>query len=139
MLICHVDSKNCLTHLTLKGNVMKRPALLLIVLGLAACATPQDRCAGPELRDLARVQDRIATLEQDLNRGYRVKNPSGVTLGIGGCTGGNIQFCLSKQTQPGARQVPVNRAGDEAELQTLRQQESRLRQAVVVAVRACEG
>ena len=118
---------------------MKRPIALMGLLLLAACASPTERCAAPAAKRLSETQDRINALEVALARGYRVEDPLGLTIEIGGCTGDNVQLCLSKRVRPGERVVPVDAATARAELQVLRAQEARQRQAVVDAVRACEG
>ncbi|WP_127901868.1 hypothetical protein [Solirhodobacter olei] len=52
---------------------MRRLALLLPVLALAACATPRERCIADATHDLTVVNQLIAQLEGDLDRGYALK------------------------------------------------------------------
>jgi hypothetical protein len=110
---------------------------LLGCLVLAACATPEARCAGPALPQLSAVQDEIAAEELVLARGYRVEDPAGITIGVQGCTGGNVRFCLGKQVRPGERVVAVDPAVSRARLLALRAEEAQLRKNVTDRVRAC--
>ena len=52
---------------------MRRPLFALLLLSLAACGTPQERCIQRETRDLRTVDRLIAETETNLRRGYALE------------------------------------------------------------------
>lgn len=56
-----------------------RQLLILALLGLAACGTPQERCIQAATKDLRVVEGLIATTRGNLQRGYAIETRSVLT------------------------------------------------------------
>lgn len=52
---------------------MRRLTALALLIGLAACGTPQERCIAAQTRELALVSGLIAETEANLARGYALE------------------------------------------------------------------
>jgi hypothetical protein len=137
---------------------MKPQALGLFgLLALAACATPLDRCLNRETRTYRMTQSRVATLEQDIARGYslveedvsrtrwvpcgpRPRRETGDKKGDDGRDkrgGGRARLCLEDYDVTITRRVRVDTEIAEAELGVLRSRLKKLRAPTEAAMAQC--
>ena len=103
--------------------------LPLLLLLLAACAEPADRCARAISRDLRIVNALIDETRLNLARGYAYETEearlrSGLVLCSGG---GNVRFCTSNRSVPRRVPVAVDPAAEQRKLDLLLQRRDALR------------
>ena len=92
---------------------MKRCFLILLLLPLAACATPQQQCQNNATRDLRVLDDLIAETRLNVSRGYAIEEEVVPRVGITTCFGngfygsgyGGVSFCSGTSTS--VRRTPV--------------------------------
>jgi len=128
---------------------------LVLVAGLAACATPRQRCLAAAGGDLRVVDRLIAQTERDLARGYGIVEETylassvGVCLGTGvtsvGSFGGGVgvtigtgtTLCDRVETRSRARPVALDTAAERRKLADLRATRARLSAEADARAAAC--
>lgn len=118
------------------------PAPLL--LALAACATPQERCIRDATRDLRTVNALIAESEATLARGYAiVEEQRLVHVGFGYCIGGRgrvgYRFCGETYPTTVRRPAAVDLDAERRKLAGLRGKAEELERAAGPAVAQCQA
>lgn len=117
-----------------------RYALVLMLLLLAACGTPEQRCVRKATQDLRTVNDLIAETEANLARGYTtVLEPVPVRFGVSYCTGrwDHARFCGAHEPQYRRRPVAIDGEEERRKLATLKERQQALRAQLGPAVEAC--
>ena len=92
---------------------MRRSFLILFLLPLAACATPQQQCRNEATRDLRVLDDLIVETRTNISRGYAIEEEIVPRIGITTCFGnrfdgdgyGGLSFCSGTSTS--VRKTPV--------------------------------
>lgn len=125
-------------------------ALLLL---LAACATPQQRCINSVTRDLQVVSDLITQSEINLARGYGTVQQTTIVPTVQPC-GGNIpvqqpngavqwvyvpQNCWVDEAVTTTRPVAIDLDAEKQKLAQLRKQQARLNKQAAPAVAQCKA
>lgn len=123
---------------------MFRPALLLTCLGLAACASPQDRCLRDISREAQTVSRLIAETETNLARGFSYEPElQDSYVGVSGCVGtgryyrGAFGVCGTRAPQVVERPVAIDPAAERRKLDGLRTRQAELNRALPNARAAC--
>ncbi|MGR3573064.1 hypothetical protein [Brevirhabdus sp.] len=119
--------------------MLRQPVYLLAgLLGLAACATPQERCVAVATKDLRVVQSLIAQSERDLERGYALRTETRVTPSVGFCTGNNgARACLGSRLGETQRPVALDLSTERRKLRELRAKEAELAAQAASETRLC--
>lgn len=127
------------------------PALLLapLLLGLAACGTPQEQCINRSTRELRSLQSLLAEVEGNLARGYAyeeyevpmtrwevcgtetITRPDGTVIE-------KPQMCLEDYTITRSRQVAIDPAAEARKRDGLRAKIRALTPQAEAAIRACK-
>ncbi|MCA8884721.1 MAG: hypothetical protein KDA50_13390 [Rhodobacteraceae bacterium] len=117
-----------------------RIALILTLLALAACASPQERCVRNATRELATVNRLIEETETNLARGYTyVVEPVPYRFGVSYCTGrvNHVHACGRHETEYRRRAVAIDGALEQRKLDTLRARQKDLLTKARPAIEAC--
>ena len=121
-----------------------RPVLsLALLLLLAACGTPQQRCEIQATRDLRVVDELIAESEATLRRGYALREEQRTRFGTTICYGGGsghgygYGFCWGNDTYTSLRPVAVNLDEERAKLLSLQQKREELQAQARAQLDAC--
>ena len=127
------------------------PITLLLL--LAACATPQQRCINSVTRDLQVVSDLITQSEINLARGYGTVQQTTIVPTVQPC-GGNIpvqqpngavqwvyvpQNCWVDEAVTTTRPVAIDLDAEKQKLAQLRKQQARLNKQAAPAVAQCKA
>ncbi len=115
---------------------------LALLLLLAACGTPQQRCLRAGTEDLRVVSRLIEATERDLARGYGIERDTRrVRVGLNLCSGlgGNVSFCVGGADEDRARPVAIDAAEERRKLADLRAKQAELRLAARPLVASCEA
>ncbi len=122
---------------------MRKALFILPLLGLAACATPQQSCISAATRELNTVNALIQTTQGNIARGYALYPQQQVVVVRDICTtqnpDGTVFNYRCDQTQTVTNNVPVSidvRAERE-KLQQLQEQKTRLTRESNAAVQQC--
>lgn len=118
----------------------RRPLLALLALtALAACATPEQRCAGPALTELRTVNGLIAETERSIARGYALRREPDVRHRLLPCRPGDgpFAFCTYDEITMVERPVAIDRAAERAKLATLFERRAELQQTIRARLTAC--
>ncbi len=114
-------------------------ALTLVAGLLSACATPQQTCLRAAQAELMALDRDIAEAERAIARGYRMTEAvePRTTLHICAWPREPVLFCTRHTPGASAQRRPVNRAAEEARLESLRAQRPGLVAQTEAAVAAC--
>lgn len=123
---------------------MPRAALLVMIL-LAACASPRDRCERDALQDLRVLEDLIAESERTVARGYGLQREAYTRTGVNFCYGGGwgrhyggaMSLCTSPEVSYRTRPVAVDMAAERAKLADLKRKRAELAPAARRRLEAC--
>ena len=118
------------------------PALL--VLALAACATPQERCVLNATKELRTVNSLIAESEANLARGYAIDRELERRPRLTFCAGGRrsnvgLSFCRDTDIYVRERPVALDPEAERRKLALLRERKARLEVPSQRAAAACTG
>jgi hypothetical protein len=122
---------------------MRKTLILLPLLGLAACATPQQSCISGVSRDLAIVDQLIAQTELTIARGYGLDERQEVRTIPRMCydeePDGTIDYEICETTYVRNVSVPVavDLESEQNKLRQLRQQRDRLEEPTAAAIQQC--
>jgi hypothetical protein len=102
---------------------------LTLLLALAACATPQQRCAIDATKELRTLDTLIAETEANLARGYAIDRTAERRPRLTFCTGGfhshvGMSFCTADDIVYRDRPVAIDPQAEQRKLAELRQRRS---------------
>ncbi|KGB81109.1 MAG: hypothetical protein CL814_15015 [Confluentimicrobium sp.] len=122
---------------------MRRLALLLL-LPLAACATPRERCDRAATEDLRVVGALIVETEQNIARGYAIQQEVRERPRLTYCWGGRggdghfgYAFCNDTETYTVDRPVAIDLDEERAKLATLKRKYAELKKRSALDLAAC--
>ena len=117
----------------------RRLPLALLLLLLAACATPEQRCVGPTMAELRTVERLIAETERNIARGYAIAREPGVRTRLTTCLPGDgpYTFCVYDQPVVRDRPVAIDRRSERAKLETLFERRAELQREARARFAAC--
>lgn len=125
---------------------MTKYALLPLLLILAACATPRERCIAAVTRDLSNVEKLIAETKANLARGYAIEREPYTTFELEWCLSrgskeGDLRWTWCRDTVTRYRDKPVaiDRATEERKLRELRATRTRLTRQSAAQVAQCQA
>ena len=119
---------------------MLRPILFAAALGLAACATPAERCISNATDDLSALDAEIAETQANIARGYRFDDSVNVTLGAEFCSStGNVRLCLGGDKELPKRKIPINVSDERAKLASLERQRASRVERMERELAACQS
>jgi hypothetical protein len=114
--------------------------LLAAVLTLAACGTPEERCARQVTNEIGTLDRLIAETEANIARGYTyVYEPSNFRVSIGGCTGryDSVRFCGWNEPQYRRRAQAIDPEAERRKLADLQSRRTALQSNSRAAFEAC--
>ncbi len=121
---------------------MRRLALILLI-PLAACATPRQQCERDAVRELTTVSKLIVELEQNIARGYAIERRVEPRIVSRFCFGerdnDNPGFVFCQEVEPRVieRAVAIDIAAERDKLAALRAKQSQLRRSTADALARC--
>ena len=120
---------------------MRRLTCALMLLLLAGCATPFERCMAPALSQLRTVETLIARTEADIARGYALERREIVTQEFVLChdRDGRDRMCVVPVVTEVSRPVAIDRAVEAGKLATLRDRRFELRAELPRVEAACRA
>ncbi len=114
--------------------------LLVLLIPLAACTTPQERCVADSTKDRSELDRQIATTNNNIQRGYAVKTRAPITLGLNLCTGGShLSFCAGTQTTSRETPVSVDVASERRKLADLKTRRIALLRQTNAKIAVCKA
>lgn len=118
---------------------MYRHLLIAAALGLAACATPAERCISDATKGFTEIDAQIAEAETNLARGYAIADPVIDTVGVDVCSGsGNVRICLGGTHDVEGRHVPIDARAERARLAALRDRRAAMEVTAERQIAACQ-
>lgn len=114
--------------------------LIAAVVMLAACGTPEQRCARKVTNEIGTLDRLIAETEANLARGYTyIYEPSNFTVSIGGCTSryNNVGFCGWSEPQYRRRAQAIDPEAEQRKLADLKSRRATLQTNSRAALEAC--
>lgn len=119
---------------------MFRYMLFAAALGLAACATPAERCIANATDDLSALDAEISETEANIARGYRFDDSVTVNVGATFCTGsGNVSLCLEGDKDLPKRKIPINVNTERAKLASLKRERASRVERMELELAACQS
>lgn len=114
---------------------MMRVALILSLILLAACETPQQQCTTSATRDLQVIDRLIVETNQNIQRGYAIREEVVPRVGVNWCFGNygygsGISFCSGGSTSIRRSPVAIDLDAERKKLAGLQEQRQ------IVAARA---
>lgn len=103
--------------------------LFPLCLLLAACATPQEKCASALQQDRQTIDALIEETQANIARGFRYEiEPRSVTVGVRYCSrSSNVGFCMNNASPATVRRaVAIDPAEQARKLAALKAQKARL-------------
>lgn len=118
-----------------------KPAVFAALGLLAACATPEERCAGGALRELRTVNELIAESERNLSRGFALEQEVDVSPRLTFCTGVAdnvaVSFCTGDRLVRRERPVAIDPDAERRKLAALQERKRALETVVRRRLAAC--
>ncbi|MGO4915225.1 hypothetical protein [Pseudogemmobacter sp. W21_MBD1_M6] len=97
-----------------------RHLALLLILPLAACATPRDQCIGSLPKDTRVLDTLIAETAGNIARGYAVVETPQFTTGLRTCFGdAGVTLCTGTETTMKRKPVAIDLAAEKAKLASM--------------------
>ncbi|MEZ5685728.1 MAG: hypothetical protein R3D78_07470 [Paracoccaceae bacterium] len=129
---------------------MRARFLLLSLVVLAACGTPQEQCINRETRELRTIERLIAEVEGNLARGYAYEEyevptrdwePCGIREIIrpDGTVKRETKMCLETRWVTQERKVPIDPTAEKRKLAGLKAKQKELLPRAEAAIRACKA
>ncbi|MGY6410704.1 MAG: hypothetical protein ACXIUV_06735 [Alkalilacustris sp.] len=120
---------------------MRRAAALLVLMALAACGTPFDRCVRPVQAELRTVDRLIAETEGNIARGFAIERQNQIIQERVPCldSDGFRTWCLAPVVTETRRPVAIDRDVERGKLATLRARRSELQALAVVTEARCRA
>jgi hypothetical protein len=122
---------------------MRKTLILLPLLGLAACASPQQTCIGGVSRDLAVVNQLITQTELNIVRGYGTESRQEVRTIPRTCRDYRpvgtyeVDICDTTVVQNVSVPIALDLDAERAKLRQLQQQRDRLEAPTQTAIQQC--
>ncbi|WP_212524869.1 hypothetical protein [Actibacterium sp. MT2.3-13A] len=122
-----------------------RRLILLLVLPLAACATPRQQCESAATQDLRIIDALIVETEQNIARGYRLERETTTRPRLTFCYAGHpyrrerfgMVFCNTTETVVTERPVAIDLKAERAKLASLKAKRPEAAQRAARALAAC--
>lgn len=120
-------------------------AILLPLLALAACATPQESCISQATSSLRQVNSFIAETEGNLARGYGLRTEQRVRVVRDYCEGVTadgtkvVVRCEKNEVEDVQVRVPLNLNAERARLESLYEQQQDLQTRAAPVIEACRA
>ena len=123
---------------------MYRRVLMIAILALAACATPQERCLDAATRDLRTLDGLIAETRANLDRGFAIDVETVPINSITSCGFGypgrwGYGFCDTVRYVDRERPRAIDPAAEERKLRDLNARRGAVEERTVRAVATCEA
>ena len=124
---------------------MRRKYLaLLLILPLAACATPQQQCVSDATRELQVLDRLIIETRQNIERGFAVEQEIVPRVGFSYCFGNTwsnagVSFCSSNSTQVRNRPVAIDIEAERRKLADLEARRATVAARTQRDLAACEA
>ena len=122
---------------------MRRHRLVLFaaLLGLAACATPEERCIAAANAELRTIDGLILETRSNIARGYAIAREPGVRTRLWPCRpdDGPYTFCLYDEATVVERPVAIDREAERRKLASLMERREELQAAQPARIAACRG
>ena len=108
---------------------------------LFACTSPEERCIADAMEGLAEIDAEIAETQANLERGYRLQDRTIDTVGLKFCSplGSNGSLCLGGTKDIEPKQVPIDRAAEQARLNQLLSQRNAMMDRANTQLEACRS
>jgi len=124
-----------------------RRLILLLLLPLAACATPRQQCERAATEDLRIIDALIVETGQNIARGYRLERVVTTRPRLVFCYGGRyhphdrvgMMFCNTTETVVKERPVAIDLKAERAKLASLRQKRPEVARRAAMALAACRA
>ncbi len=135
-----------IAHLLIQGTKMKI-RLLMMLLPLVACGTPQEQCIGAATRDMRVVDRLIAEVQGNLARGYAYETVTIFTPEWQDCTpratdanpDPKPKLCFEDVPQTVRKAVAIDLNAEAAKLKSLQQKRDQQARASAGAVATCRA
>ena len=129
-----------------RGLAMKRSLTMVLMLGLAACSTPQQQCIGSGTRDLSVVDKLIVETQGNLGRGYGYATVVETRPAFVDCTPDPTpkrpdprpRQCLVNEDRAVSRPVAIDLNAEAAKLASLKAKRAQLATSANAAIAACQ-
>lgn len=126
---------------------MKPRLLILLLLPLAACATPEQQCQNDATRDLRVLDDLILETRTNVSRGYAIEEEIVPRVGITTCFGngfygsgyGGVSFCSGTSTSVRRTPVAIDVEAERRKLEGLEQSRNAAATRAQSALAACQA
>ncbi len=118
-----------------------RIAALFSLLALAACATPEEACIKRATKELVIIDRLIAETEENLARGYAIRQESEPALRLVLCTSPDehFHFCTRSDTRTVKKPVAIDPASERRKLDALRRKRQEALMRARAGIRACKA
>jgi hypothetical protein len=125
---------------------MKHAAIMVVLLGLAACGTPQEQCINGLTRDLRVVDRLIAEIEGNLARGYAFETVVVSRPAFVDCTPRPTaedpkpkpRQCMGEEDRTVSRPLAIDLNEEAAKLASLKTKRSQLAANASSGIAACQ-
>lgn len=126
---------------------MTRHFLILLLLPLAACATPQQQCQRDATRDLRVLDELIAETQANVTRGYAIEEEVVPRVGFTTCFGNGfygtghagVSFCSGTSTSIRRTPVAIDVEAERRKLAGLEQSRTAAATRAQGALAACQA
>ncbi|MBD3679823.1 MAG: hypothetical protein HUJ27_15665 [Rhodobacteraceae bacterium] len=120
---------------------MRHAFVLACLVVLSGCASPRERCETAATEDLRVVDQLIAETQQNLERGYSIREETTVRTRFTFCgmPSRNVTFCSEPVTE--RREIPeaIDPAAEQRKLNQLLAKRAELQQRSAIAVAECRS
>lgn len=123
-----------------------RRLILLLLLPLAACATPRQQCERAATEDLRIIDALIVETKQNIARGYRLEQVVTTRPRLTFCYGGRhyhdrfgMVFCETSETLVTERPVAIDLKAERAKLASLKEKRPEIARRAAQALAACRA
>lgn len=115
--------------------------LLALLIPLAACSTPFERCVARSTKDMRVIDDLIATTTGNIERGYAVETHNSLTAGLQLCASpsAHMHFCTATQTTPRKTPVAIDLPTERRKLAELKVKRAEHLRRSEVEIAACKA
>ena len=125
---------------------MKRRFLILLLLPLAACATPEQQCRNDATRDLRVLDDLIVETRTNVTRGYAIEEEVVPRATFNACFGngfygygyGGVSFCSGTSTSIRRTPVAIDIEAERRKLAGLEQSRTQAASRAQSALASCQ-
>lgn len=112
-----------------RTRTLRTALIAAMALGLAACASPRERCVNEATAELRTIDRLIAETEANIARGYALVREPGTRTTLEFCynpPGEPFVFCPRTEATVRERPVAIDRAAERRKLASLRERRAEL-------------